>query len=71
MRIDVLDPTTSERVFSCNGATLTGACPRAGDGDALPCAGMLLQPEPQIGWLGAFRFEVTGESPACPLRFLG
>lgn len=70
MRIDVLDPQTSERVFSCNGATLSGACPRATESGELPCAGMLLEPEPQIGWLGTFRFEVTGSSPACPLRFL-
>ena len=71
MRIDVLDPQTTERVFSCNGATMTGACPRAGEEGRLPCTGMLLQPQPESGWLGTFRFHVTGQSPACPLRFLG
>jgi len=70
MRIDVLDPQTSERVFSCEGPTMSGGCPRAGADDTLPCMGLLLQPLVERGSLGTFRFHVSGRSPACPLRCL-
>jgi hypothetical protein len=70
MRIDVLDPRTSERVFTCDGPDPYGGCRRAGDDGDLPCAGLALQPVTAAGRLGTFRFTVSGHGPSCPLRCL-
>ncbi len=70
MRIDVLDPRTQQRVFTCAGPTTTGSCPRVEPQEQPPCSGMVLQPVPPRGSWKTLRFKVVGETPACPLRCL-
>lgn len=68
MKVDVRDPVTDERLFSCVGPDAFGACPRA-SADGLPCTGRRLEvAEPAR--LHGLRLAVTGHGPACPLRAL-
>ena len=71
MKIDVLHPRTARRAFTCEGPRPSGACARVvGDEEALPCAGMLLQPDHAVSHLGVLRFSAARRAPGCPLRSL-
>ncbi len=69
-RVLVVDRATGEVIAECHGAAAFGQCPRAEDGETVPCAGHRVVPAEGSGLEGWTLIVSDGAMDACPLAFV-
>lgn len=67
----IVDPAGGGVVDTCRGPDALGACPRAGRGDPVPCAGRRLVPAGGTGLEGWRLTIVDRDLDGCPLAWTG
>lgn len=69
-RVLIVDRATGQMVGECNGAAAFGQCPKAVEGEPIPCAGCRVVPEQGSGLEGWILTVADDATDACPLAFL-